>query len=317
MEVSEAYRALSSAAEKAGQVAVNLSSSLDSASFSDGVSLLTLRSATVLRHTLNLLEHARARVKGDAERARSLAPCLARDAAAHERARGLTKRLRPVIDDALRQAEVHGDDADAGRVHKPRPGDFVIGDEEEEASGNDARDGGETGVYKAPRLAAVAPEGDDDAKARREAKRKERERERARRGAGVREMLAELRGAPEEIDDGGGVEGAARRRLEREERKRRNYEEENFVRVGLSKSEKKERRRMQRDVLMEDLEAQDALKDLAGVAERVVKGAKRKNEREKEEDEIKVKALEAMDRADGLASGDGFDAPRKRRRRRK
>eukprot|EP00873_Tetraselmis_striata_P000222 jgi/Tetstr1/420486/TSEL_011599.t1 len=110
----------------------------------------------------------------------------------------------------------------------------------------------EGGMYRAPRLNPVAMEDGPGTRAarRREERAGKESVRRAARSETVRELMAELEGAPEEVRGAGGtsagLEGREALRARQRREARDEAEEEAFVRVALTKDERKRERALRR-----------------------------------------------------------------------
>lgn len=171
--------------------------------------------------------------------------------AALEKLGPLDAKLKYPIDRLLKAAEINATVAAAaaydGGVPDPlsfRPNpDALLGksgedDDEDEGEGEASAPGG---VYRPPRLAAVPyePEGGADKKSKEEA-RARKNLEKLRRSEILQTLNEQFSDKPEVVAERGMSE-LERRQMEAEEERRR-YEEERFVRLVTSKSDKKLRK---------------------------------------------------------------------------
>lgn len=253
-----------------------------------GVSLLQVKCAILLRYNANLMRLALARVRGDS--IDKLAENLVRDSVALSKLRPLEKKIQHHIEHLLSTSTKHESDAatvDVAALQnhlRPNPSAVVVhengdagadtnGDAEQDtADKSDAKES--SGIYRPPRLAEVVYGNDRSRRAEREEERKKGRATRALRIDGVRELLAEVRGLPEEVMTGGAdveapVVTGETRRLMRNERDRAEYEEENFTRLAISKKDKKKRQSLAQAAHSAQLGG-DEVQSLAAIADRVL-----------------------------------------------
>lgn len=255
----------------------------------DGVSLLRLKSALLLRYTANLTRFAAARIRGEAP-TNAVRTNLVSQWAALERIRPLERRLRSQLDALAATAN------STAPMHRPNASAMVnasdsSSDEEEDATSA-------VKPYVPPRFAAVnADLKDETRRAERDAKRTER----MRRGAGARAMLDELRGMPDRVDE--------EVREGSEMRARARFEEMNFVRMSRSKRDRQVVERLQKAARGETRHGE--LAGLAGIADRVIK----KKDVQAASPRDGVMEMTSKVRALDEASNGGSRSARKRRRR--
>lgn len=259
----------------------------------DGVSLLQVKYATLMRYNLNLAKLALARVRG--ESITSLASKLVEDSVALSKLRPIERKLQHHIELLLkggRQKSSTGDNSDVDDVAqlRPNPSDIVLdedenednitaGDRKERENSDNEKDGG---VYRPPRLAEVVYDATAERKRERKKKEQDRFRDRALRSEGIREMVAEVKGLPEEVgmDGFGDASKSSRQVLQvrKEDDSRKRFEESNFTRVNLSGKDKKRRRDVMRAVEKPGVGDSNEFTGLALMADRVM-GSKVKKAR--------------------------------------
>ena len=154
-----------------------------------------------------------------------------------EKCRPIDSKLKYQIDKLVARpvGEAAAAAADSALAHRPRPGALV----DEESDGEDDTAAGAGDVYVAPRLGAQRY---DDGKAAHKAERKSAAaKNRAMRSSLLHEMQRELSEAPEELkaEEDRDRRGKVARIMKKAE-ERQNYEEENFVRLALTKQDKKD-----------------------------------------------------------------------------
>lgn len=277
----------------------------------DGVSLLQAKYATLMRYNLNLTRLALARVRGD-----SIAPIaskLVQDTVALSKLRPIERKLQHHIDLLLKGSESISKFAHDGLRSennaqlRPNPSNIVLDEDEEDGESPVAAkrtddDDEEQGVdvYKPPKLAEVVF--DPSVEKKRERKQREHERftQRALRSETIREMVADIRGLPEQVGaDGYGDASKSSKpmaQLRREDKNRRKFEERNFTRLVLSGKDKKRRRQLMREAGAQEIEGANDFKGLSSMADRVI-GPKLKKARGGDDDEeLKSRRLdEALD----------------------
>ncbi|KAI7887433.1 hypothetical protein K492DRAFT_155022 [Lichtheimia hyalospora FSU 10163] len=124
---------------------------------------------------------------------------------------------------------------------KPNPMNLLARDddednEEEEEEEEDVK----KGVYRPPKMAPVVFD-EDGTKASKREKQEARLREKASRSRVIRDLMADMNDAPEESDVHGGVTESVvfGDRLDHQIAEKRKYEEDNYVRLAVTRKEKK------------------------------------------------------------------------------
>ena len=158
-----------------------------------------------------------------------------------EKLRSIDAKLKYQIDRLLKQAKGVTDQDMPSSSARPNP--MALMDEEEE----DFEDRGtaKEKVYRAPRMAAVPYHDDKDRDKVKE--RLERKKKRIRSSEMFEAMREEFGNEPEEFSSSGVTQSADLKALEKEAEERREFEEERFVRLTLSRKEKKDMTRRQRE----------------------------------------------------------------------
>lgn len=294
MEAVEALtkvRDLVKSIEKANDVGKE--SKLSASLATEGVSLLQAKSATLLRYNLNLMKLALARIRG--EPITEFAEVLVRDWVALTKMRSLEKKIQHHIDHLLSSAQANGNQFDlrssaALTNLRPNPNAVVTNEDGESGDGENGEndeiqretslpgvddDGAGTGVYRPPRLAEVMYGGDRDDYAERQQSERKKRNARAMRAESVRDLVAEVRGLPEEIvTDGTKAEmflaSGEMGRLARDERKRVEFEEDNFTRLAVSNRDKKRRKMLSGVVNSTQFGDGNDFQGLSSMADRVL-----------------------------------------------
>eukprot|EP00898_Chlorokybus_atmophyticus_P006287 jgi/Chlat1/665/Chrsp104S01144 len=123
-------------------------------------------------------------------------------------------------------------------------------------------------VYRPPKMMPMAMDGPDK-KSRAEIRSEQELRRRASRSTFVKSLAAELTGAPEEVRDAVGAESQRELRIKKRLDQRAEAEENMFVRLPISKQDKKQLKAARRGtsvaVALEDFE--DDVADIVGMAE--------------------------------------------------
>lgn len=286
-----------------------------------GISLLHAKYATLMRYNLSLVRMIQARVRGTDTTA--LADKLVEDWVALSKIRPIEKKLKYQIDSMLKTL-AKGDLSSRpdDERHRPNLNAFVFSDEEEKENDDEEED-----IYRPPRIAEVVYDGNDEKRKLKEEKEREKYQARKVRSEGVRDMINDIKGRPEEIreDERDGTKSKALQRLMREDEERRNFEEEHFIRLNLTKEDKKRRREIERaaDGPIGDGEAD--FDGLEAVADRVLsskgsKGTRNKSRgsvrRNEMEEQYKVQQLDRItEQMNGGPRKSSGKSKKKRRRR--
>lgn len=306
----------------------NLSSSADAYAGSHagaGLTLLDAKTHALLTYSADLARYAAARARRAPQPALdALQMRLAGGWAVLERARPLEKAARPAVEGLLKRAARVGRGGVVGEKSRarPDPGNLAVDGEEEEAE--EEKEAAGEKAYRPPRIAEVVFDGERERIAEKEERVRAKMAARAARSKSVREMLAEVSGAPDEIRDDENEDGEAGRQLaslRRAEEERLEYEEDNLTRLNVTRDDKRRRRVLEKAVERgghgDAGTGGDPFADLMGVAERVIGKGGSKAKRDGQE---RMDALDAMDR--GLVggkkkrAGSGGSSGKKKQRRR-
>jgi len=320
MDVAEALQKVKDISSDLQQFGRKVSSLCDgSEDVNEGISLLQAKSATLMRYNYNLTQLVLAKLQGRG--IETIAEKLVEDWVVMEKIRPIEKKLRYQIDALLKNAKSQSSErqTDADR-HRPDPSAVVI---DEDADGSPD---GEAGVYRPPRIAEVVYDGDRSKKDKREEREREKYKARTLRSEGVREMLAEVKGRPEEVRDdelGGTRKSAAVQRLMREDAERRKFEEENFTRLNVTRKDKKRRRDIERALEGPTMDGSNEFADLIAVADRVTgssgkrgKPISRKESTSRSEEQYKLEKLDEITESINRGpNGSGKRSRGKKRRR--
>ena len=186
-----------------------------------------------------------------------------------EKLRPIDAKMKYQIDRLLKQAKGVTDQELPSSSSRPNPLALVDDDEEEVEDTKNVKDG----VYRAPRMAAV-PYYDDKEKEQLK-ERLERKKKRIRNSEMFEALREEFGAQPEEFSSSGITQSADAKALEKEADERREFEEERFVRLTLSRKEKKDMRRRQKEAgrldsinSIGDIADLEELNDIAAMATR-------------------------------------------------
>mmetsp|Transcript_14791 Transcript_14791/g.25625 ORF Transcript_14791/g.25625 Transcript_14791/m.25625 type:complete len:469 (+) Transcript_14791:1468-2874(+) len=213
----------------------------------------------------------------------------------------MEKGLKYSMDRLIKLAkskDVEDQARDQQQVLKPNPGALLDHDDDDDPSENENEFRNEEedeehdkqmddGIYRPPKLASI-PFEENDKDVIRKQKRAEKLKQRARSSTAVRDLLNELTDKPEEVRMPSGILGGTNDSIMlKEDNQREEFEEENFVRLQMTKKDKKERARKIREINSKMFEEQDEFTDLMAMAERVESKAKM-DTRNKEQELEKV-----------------------------
>lgn len=161
-----------------------------------------------------------------------------------EKIRPIDYKLRYQIDKLVKTATTGVEDKNDPTGFKPRPElltnqlEGEKGDESDVESDEDMADKVKSGIYRPPKLTKMHY--DDDPVEAKQMKQIERLKKRALGSSIIREMKEELMDVPIEVTEG----SRAVKLLTKAEREREIFEEDNFVRLPLTKEEKHRRKQM-------------------------------------------------------------------------
>ncbi|CAG8449438.1 11997_t:CDS:2 [Ambispora leptoticha] len=225
---------------------------------SNGVSLLDIKNYTLLQYIINLTFLIHLKLDGKSIANHPAITSLIESRVVLEKIKPIEHKLKYQIDKLVRAATITNDDNNNQEIErkkdsrsamtdplafKPNPENLISKDVEDIEDNNEI--GGESaGVYKAPKLAPVHFD-EDQGKNTRHEKERSRLLVRASKSRLMRDILAEYDDHPEEIDATGGVNegiGPAEKGSDVRWAERTHYEEENFVRLTVSKKEMRKMR---------------------------------------------------------------------------
>ncbi|XGW23423.1 hypothetical protein V3C99_005565, partial [Haemonchus contortus] len=158
-----------------------------------------------------------------------------------ERIRPIEQKMKSQIDKLVQG--LNNGEAKAPLRARPDQMEFDDDNDESEEDQDNEEDHAKPKKYVPPKMMAVRYEEDEDG---REAKAIEKAKRRALQSSLVQELRQQYSDAPEEFRE------KSQRRFDADKERER-YEEDHFVRLRMSKAEKKREQRLNRDNVMEDL----------------------------------------------------------------
>ncbi|CAG8504918.1 10897_t:CDS:2, partial [Acaulospora colombiana] len=206
-----------------------------------GISILDVKYHTLLQYITNLAFLIHMKLQGKSIVDHPVILNLVELRIVLEKIKPIEQKLKYQIDKLIRATVMEEDNDKVDLTSsaadplsfKPNPQNLISESEEKREKGED-----DTGIYKAPKF---APMHFDENKGNRFKSEKEQSRmlARASKSRIMKDLIAEYDDRPEEVDIIGGVHGGtvADERLEKELEERRRYEEENFIRLPMSKKE--------------------------------------------------------------------------------
>lgn len=153
----------------------------------------------------------------------------------------IDKLVRAAVMGTQQQQQQQQQDEADPLAFKPNPMNLLARDDDEDNEEEDEEEeDGKRGVYRPPKLAPVVFD-EDGTKASKREKQEARLREKASRSRVIRDLMADMNDAPEESDVHGGVTESVvfGDRLDHQIAEKRKYEEDNYVRLAVTRKEKK------------------------------------------------------------------------------
>ncbi|KAI8578556.1 hypothetical protein K450DRAFT_246338 [Umbelopsis ramanniana AG] len=213
---------------------------------SKGISFLEVKYQLLLQYIANLAFIIQLKLSGKQVESHPVVQSLIELRVMLEKMKPVEQKLKYQIDKVVRTAVVGDQDNETNNgaasavsdplAFKPNPMDLVnkAGDEEEDEVTD------KSGVYRPPKLAPVTYD-EDLRKSSRKEKNASRLVEKASRSRIMRDLMAEMDDRPEEVDALGGVnEGMGfGDSLDRHIQEKDKYEENNYVRLAVTRKEKK------------------------------------------------------------------------------
>ncbi|GBC10648.1 hypothetical protein RclHR1_00980025 [Rhizophagus clarus] len=208
-----------------------------------GISLLEVKYHTLLEYITSLTFIIYMKLNGQSIQNHPVVDNLIELRVVLEKLKPLEQKLKYQIDKLIRATIINDDELTniSGSSFalsnplsfKPNPQDLVSKPDDS----NDASDVNNTGVYKAPKLAPVLFDEDSGSKSKRE-KEDSRIKSRASKSRLIKDLIDEYDDRPEEL----ALIGSIQKNNDAELEERTRYEEENFIRLSLSKKDLKKLR---------------------------------------------------------------------------
>ena len=205
-----------------------------------GISLLSSRVDSLLSYSTNLILYSIMKLNG-IRPSEDLRRNLIELRLVLEKTKPLEQKLKYQIDKLVQEKGLE----EGGILSfKPNPEALATSTTSKEVNGRSVAAGKKDLLYKPPRIAPVSFEQET----KRENKR-ERDLIKASRSRLFKDLASQYDDHPDELDAEGvgyGSKGIAQSKEDIAIKERENYEEENFIRLNLTKADKKQQRRMQK-----------------------------------------------------------------------
>ncbi|BES88695.1 Sas10/Utp3/C1D family [Nesidiocoris tenuis] len=244
-------KGVKSALSTIASIAKNLTNSVDSLcselkakNLKDGISLLTVKKRLLVYYMAYLTEFMKKKVQGEKIEESDVVDKLAEIRVYLERIQPIEKKLKYQIDKMLKVASTGAADKNDPSQFRANPSSMALepGDEEdndEDGGEEDASNNKRSAVYIPPKLSAVHYDG-DESRAERRRKIIERARKRALQSSVMQELKEEYLDVPVEVKSTNSLKQMEDKYQER----KRQYEEDNFTRLPVTKSELKRAKRV-------------------------------------------------------------------------
>ncbi|KAI8059585.1 hypothetical protein BC940DRAFT_313467 [Gongronella butleri] len=220
---------------------------------SRGISFLEVKYQVLLQYISQLAIFAYAKLSGKQIEGHSLIESLVELRIVLERIKPIEAKLKYQIDKLVRQSvlesQAPGQAVDDPLSFKPNPMSLMDKEGQDENEDNDSDDGSEptSGVYRPPKMAPVTYN-ELSSKTSKKDKDEQRMRERATRSSMMKDLMVDMNDAPEESGVYGGVHDDInfRSQMDRKLAEKKDYEENNYVRLQVTRKEKKHLRNKDR-----------------------------------------------------------------------
>ncbi|KAL3860671.1 hypothetical protein ACJMK2_010765 [Sinanodonta woodiana] len=209
---------------------------------SKGISFLEVKYQLLLSYLMNLSYIMVKKTGGKSIQGDASIERLVEIRTVLEKMRPIDQKLKYQIDKVMKAAAGAPDSSDPLRF-RANPGNLVskldteMSEDEEE---DEEVKGSKPKLYIPPKLAAVHYDGDETV-AEREQRKLQHARQRALNSTMMREIRAEYTDAPEEIKESTNIH---RFKEDKRTKEKERYEEENFIRMSVSKKEKNAAKRL-------------------------------------------------------------------------
>ncbi|KAI8329129.1 hypothetical protein BC941DRAFT_443513 [Chlamydoabsidia padenii] len=227
-----------------------------------GVSFLEIKYQIMLQYILQLAFIIHAKLSGKSIKGHLAIESMVELRIVLERMKPIEVKLKYQIDKLVRTAVMGTQQLDSDQqtvndplAFKPNPMNLMNKDDDDDDDDDESDGDGEYnnsmgkssstsssgGVYRPPKMAPVSYDETGGNKKSREEKNEERLREKASRSRLMHDLMTEMNDAPEEVDALGGVnEGTGYgERMDRKLAEKNDYEENNYVRLQVTRKEKK------------------------------------------------------------------------------
>ncbi|CAH1269532.1 NGDN [Branchiostoma lanceolatum] len=202
-----------------------------------GISFLESKYQLLLSYLINLTYIMMRKVEGASIRGDPAVSRIVEIRTYLEKMRPIDHKLKYQVDKLVKMAAMGELSENDPLRFKPNPDNLTSKldeSEEESEAGDEEKDTGKSKVYVPPKLAPMHY--DEDTPVQKQQKKEEQARKRALRSSLIRELKEAHSDAPQEIRDSVGF----RRSVEtQDDRHQREYEEDYFVRLAVSKKQKR------------------------------------------------------------------------------
>ncbi|KAI9021447.1 Sas10/Utp3/C1D family-domain-containing protein [Phycomyces nitens] len=243
---------------------------------SKGVSFLEVKYQIMIQYILQLTFYVHLKLSGKQVENHPVVKSLVELRVILDKMKPIEVKLKYQIDKLVRTAVMGTQKAETGAVtsatavandplaFKPNPMNLLNRNDDDNEEEEDDDTNAKLGVYRPPKLAPVNYDAGKDRKSKEE-RNEERLKEKASRSRVMKDLMAEMNDAPEEVDVRGGVnEGTGYGdRVDSLIAEKSQYEENNYVRLAVTRKEKK---RMQSKNKMRFESEFDNLNDFSNLA---------------------------------------------------
>ncbi|CAO3601334.1 unnamed protein product [Absidia cylindrospora] len=219
---------------------------------SKGVSFLEAKYQIMLQYILQLTFFIHAKLSGQRIKDHPVVDSLVELRVVLERMKPIETKLKYQIDKLVRTAvmgtQANKDSVNDPMAFKPNPMNLMSKDDDDndddESEDDDTmmmRTDDKGDVYRPPKMAPVSYDETGGSKKSKYDRDQERLHEKASRSRVIQDLMTEMNDAPEEVDALGGVnEGTGYgERMDRKIAEKNDYEENNYVRLQVTRKEKK------------------------------------------------------------------------------
>lgn len=210
------------------------------------VQYLAVKQQLLLAYCTNVVFYMLLKAEGKSVRAHPVMKQLLELRYALEKLRAIDGKLKYQIDRLLKQATSEETEELPSTSSRPNPR-ALLDDHDEDDDAAEVPEKAAKGVYKAPRLAAM-PYKDDESEREKRAEKLDRKKKKLRNSE-MFEALREEFGTTPELSSSTGISTVTgdQRQLQAEADERREFEEDRFVRLTLSRKDKKSLKRREQE----------------------------------------------------------------------